>query len=101
MPSSQNKAGQGPHNADIAINKLIRTTKQQLVPHLSRKLALMAQSTAQPVVLVTGSSVGGLGGDLATFFHSQNCWVFATARSSSKTAELRALGITTLEMDVT
>ncbi len=60
----------------------------------------MAPATSK-TVLITGCSLGGIGDALAREFHSRGHRVFATARSKAKMAELEALGITTLEMDVT
>ncbi|CAK7214793.1 NADPH-dependent 1-acyl dihydroxyacetone phosphate reductase [Sporothrix curviconia] len=57
--------------------------------------------TGQKSVLITGCSLGGIGDALAREFHSRGLQVFATARSAAKMTELAALGITTLEMDVT
>ncbi|KAM5356667.1 hypothetical protein ACJ41O_003313 [Fusarium nematophilum] len=56
----------------------------------------MAPKTA----LVTGCSKGGIGDALAKEFRSRGLTVFATARNVSKVAELKDLGIETLEMDV-
>ncbi|CAK7204325.1 NADPH-dependent 1-acyl dihydroxyacetone phosphate reductase [Sporothrix eucalyptigena] len=55
----------------------------------------------QKSVLITGCSAGGIGDALAREFHSRGLKVFATARNTAKMAELEALGITALEMDVT
>ncbi|KAH8900641.1 short-chain dehydrogenase/reductase [Thozetella sp. PMI_491] len=51
-------------------------------------------------VLITGCSRGGIGDALAREFRKRGLNVFATARSASKMAELKELGIDTLEMDV-
>ncbi|KJR82157.1 short-chain dehydrogenase/reductase [Sporothrix schenckii 1099-18] len=56
---------------------------------------------AQKSVLITGCSLGGIGDALAREFHKRGLQVFATARNTAKMTELEALGITTLEMDVT
>ncbi|KAL1892630.1 NADPH-dependent 1-acyl dihydroxyacetone phosphate reductase [Sporothrix stenoceras] len=55
----------------------------------------------QRSVLITGCSLGGIGDALAREFHNRGLQVFATARNMAKMTELEALGITTLEMDVT
>lgn len=52
-------------------------------------------------VLITGCSLGGIGDGLAREFHSRGLTVFATARSPAKMAHLKALGINTIELDVT
>lgn len=52
-------------------------------------------------VLITGCSPGGIGYALATQFHSKGLHVFATARNEKAVTDLRALGIETLELEVT
>jgi 1-acylglycerone phosphate reductase len=52
-------------------------------------------------VLITGCSKGGIGDALAQEFHSKGLHVFATARDLSKVKHLKALGLTTLKLDVT
>lgn len=52
-------------------------------------------------VLITGCSDGGIGAALAVEFQLRGLRVFATARDLSKTTSLAALGIETLELDVT
>ncbi|KAG7099925.1 hypothetical protein E1B28_001719 [Marasmius oreades] len=51
-------------------------------------------------ILITGSSAGGLGGELAKQFHARGFFVIATARNLDSMQELTALGITTLQQDV-
>ncbi|KAI1430036.1 hypothetical protein F5Y12DRAFT_218966 [Xylaria sp. FL1777] len=55
----------------------------------------------QKTVLITGCSDGGIGAALAVEFQLRGLRVFATARDSSKMTSLAALGIETLELDVT
>lgn len=59
--------------------------------------------TAPPkTVLITGCSAGGIGWAMAKSFHQRGFYVFATARDSSKTADLAELeNIEFLELDVT
>ncbi|KAJ7355880.1 NAD-P-binding protein [Mycena albidolilacea] len=52
-------------------------------------------------VLVTGCGDGGIGSALAKEFHTQGFRVFATSRPLDSMQELSALGIETLELDVT
>lgn len=52
-------------------------------------------------VLITGCSPGGIGFALATQFHSKGLHVFATARNENAIADLRALGIEALQLEVT
>ncbi|KAK5163576.1 uncharacterized protein LTR77_010525 [Saxophila tyrrhenica] len=52
-------------------------------------------------VLITGCSTGGMGSELAKAFHKTGYHVYATARNLSKMEDLSALGIQTLQLDVT
>ncbi|KAJ2971101.1 hypothetical protein NUW58_g9510 [Xylaria curta] len=56
---------------------------------------------AQKTVLITGCSDGGIGAALAAEFQLRGLRVFATARDPSKMADLAALGVETLALDVT
>lgn len=51
-------------------------------------------------VLITGCSDGSLGAGLATALHQAGLHVYATSRDTNKMANLAALGIDTLELDV-
>lgn len=51
--------------------------------------------------LVTGCSEGGIGDFLAQEFHRNGVHVFATARTLSKIQHLGALGLITIQLDVT
>ncbi|KAF2491214.1 NAD(P)-binding protein [Lophium mytilinum] len=51
-------------------------------------------------VLITGTSIGGLGSSLALAFHARGHRVFAAARNPSKVTHLTALGITHIPLDV-
>jgi 1-acylglycerone phosphate reductase len=54
------------------------------------------------VVLITGCSNGGIGWAMAKHFHQRGFYVFATARNTSKAADLAELSdIEVLELDVT
>ncbi|KAK5624695.1 hypothetical protein RRF57_000412 [Xylaria bambusicola] len=55
----------------------------------------------QNTVLITGCSDGGIGAALAVEFQLRGLRVFATARDLSKMANLAALGVEMLELDVT
>ncbi|KAJ6501955.1 NAD-P-binding protein [Mycena sanguinolenta] len=55
----------------------------------------------QKTVLITGCSAGGIGFALAKEFHSRGHRVFATSRRLDSMDSLAALGIETLELDVT
>ncbi|KAH8074791.1 hypothetical protein BXZ70DRAFT_744501 [Cristinia sonorae] len=55
----------------------------------------------QRTVLITGCSNGGIGHELALQLHSKGMKVIATARKVSTMTELTAVGIETLELDVT
>ncbi|KAE9408814.1 NAD(P)-binding protein [Gymnopus androsaceus JB14] len=52
-------------------------------------------------VLITGCSAGGIGHALAKEFHKKGHHVFASARQLDSMVELKDLGITVLELDVT
>lgn len=52
-------------------------------------------------VLITGASLGGIGASLAREMKRQGWRVFATARRVDTVAELAALGIETLPLEVT
>jgi 1-acylglycerone phosphate reductase len=53
-------------------------------------------------VLITGCSTGGIGWAMAKVFHDRGFYVFATARNTSKAADLLKLGdVEILELDVT
>ncbi|KAI1118959.1 hypothetical protein F5Y14DRAFT_185932 [Nemania sp. NC0429] len=56
---------------------------------------------SQKTILITGCSDGGIGAALAAEFQLRGLRVFATARDPSKMANLAALGIETLALDVT
>ncbi|KAK9326853.1 hypothetical protein V1520DRAFT_350334 [Lipomyces starkeyi] len=61
----------------------------------------MSQSTStKKTVLITGCSDGSLGAALATAFHTAGLHVYATTRNPAKMAQLAALGIETLALDV-
>ena len=51
-------------------------------------------------VLITGCSEGGMGAALAIAFHEAGLHVYATTRDRSKMANLVALGIETLTLDI-
>ncbi|KAI9852344.1 MAG: hypothetical protein M1838_001049 [Thelocarpon superellum] len=55
---------------------------------------------SKKVVLLTGTSKGGLGDALARAFHARGYRVIATARNPAKVAHFEALGIETLTLDV-
>jgi len=56
---------------------------------------------ARRSVLITGCSPGGIGHALALEYHSKGLLVFATARRVEVLADLAALGIATIALDVT
>lgn len=53
------------------------------------------------VALITGCSRGGIGDALAQEFYHKGVRVFATARDLSKIQYLKAIGLDTLQLDVT
>lgn len=55
---------------------------------------------AAKTVLITGCSAGGIGEALAKGFHKKGLRVFATARNLAKVAELKALGLDIIQLDV-
>jgi 1-acylglycerone phosphate reductase len=57
-------------------------------------------SPPRKTVLITGCSAGGIGSALAEAFHAQGLRVFATARDLSKVANLKALGMDVLNLDI-
>lgn len=76
---------------------------QILLPKILRYHNLKSKTMAQPQksVLITGCSEGGIGDGLAKAFHQKGLRVFATARNLSKIKHFKALGIETLQLDVT
>src|SRR5687767_8478700 len=58
-------------------------------------------ATPRKTVLITGCSEGGIGDGLAKAFHKTGLRVFASARNLSKIAHFDALGIETIQLDVT
>lgn len=58
-------------------------------------------SNMQPVVMVTGCSVGGIGYSLCETFAAAGCRVFATARQLNSMSGLERAGVTLLQLDVT
>lgn len=52
-------------------------------------------------VLITGCSPGGIGHELAKAFYSRGLHVFATARNEKALADLTAIGIEALSLEVT
>ncbi|KAI1392412.1 NAD(P)-binding protein [Hypoxylon trugodes] len=57
-------------------------------------------SNNKRTVLITGCSDGGLGAALAIAFQKAGLHVYATARDTSKMANLKSLGIETMALDV-
>lgn len=57
--------------------------------------------TEKRTALVTGTSKGGLGDHMARELHRQGLRVFATARTPSKAAHLKELGIEIISLEVT
>jgi 1-acylglycerone phosphate reductase len=51
--------------------------------------------------LITGCSKGGIGDALAQEFYHKGVRVFATARDLSKIQHLKAMGLETVQLDVT
>lgn len=58
-------------------------------------------SEKQRTILITGCSDGGLGAALAMAFHNAGWRVFASARNASRLKEAEAVGIETVQLDVT
>ncbi|KAK4442459.1 acylglycerone-phosphate reductase [Podospora aff. communis PSN243] len=61
----------------------------------------MGPKPGQKTVLITGCTPGGIGHALALEFHSKGLHVIATARNTAVLAEMAALGMSTLALDVT
>ncbi|KAK3318709.1 acylglycerone-phosphate reductase-like protein [Apodospora peruviana] len=61
----------------------------------------MGPQPGQKTVLITGCTPGGIGHALAMEFHAKGVHVIATARNTSVLAEMAALGMSTLALDVT
>lgn len=57
-------------------------------------------TVSAPSVLITGCSPGGIGNALARQFHRRGFQVIATARTTDKLSDLKALGLTTLALTV-
>jgi len=53
------------------------------------------------IVLITGSSEGGIGDALAKEFHKKGLRVFTTAPNLTKVQHLKDLGLEVLPLDVT
>ncbi|KAJ7938472.1 NAD(P)-binding protein [Mycena leptocephala] len=58
-------------------------------------------SKSRKTVLITGCSAGGIGYELAKEYHSKGLRVIATARRLDALIDLAALGLETLQLDVT
>lgn len=52
------------------------------------------------IVLITGTSEGGIGDALAKAFHKKGLRVFATARNLTKVQHLKEMGIEVFQLDV-
>ncbi|KAJ7852975.1 NAD(P)-binding protein [Mycena leptocephala] len=61
----------------------------------------MMSSKSRKTVLITGCSAGGIGYELAKEYHSKGLRVIATARRLDALIDLAALGLETLQLDVT
>ncbi|KAJ5912486.1 hypothetical protein N7504_001369 [Penicillium tannophilum] len=61
----------------------------------------MPERLGQKSVLITGCTPGGIGHGLCHEFHKQGLHVIATARDLSVLKELAALGMSTVQLDVT
>ncbi|KAK3687979.1 acylglycerone-phosphate reductase-like protein [Podospora appendiculata] len=61
----------------------------------------MGPRPGQKTVLITGCTPGGIGHALAMEFHNKGVHVIATARNTAVLAEMGALGMSTVALDVT
>ncbi|KAK0662133.1 hypothetical protein QBC41DRAFT_260520 [Cercophora samala] len=61
----------------------------------------MGPQPGQKTVLITGCTPGGIGHALCLEFHSKGLHVIATARNPNVLADLGAMGMSTLALDVT
>ncbi|KAI1761596.1 NAD(P)-binding protein [Hypoxylon sp. FL1150] len=62
---------------------------------------MSSPKTGQKTVLITGCTPGGIGHGLCLEYHRQGLHVIATARRPEVMADLAALGMSTLALDVT
>jgi len=61
----------------------------------------MAVASGKKTVLITGCSPGGIGHALCEHFHAKGLHVIATARDAAVLSDLKAMGMTTLSLEVT